>query len=111
MPIYTYECKQCLIQFEKKQSMTEASLTQCPSCVNGVLRRVINCVPGIAFKGSGFYVTDSKSPSSSPSSTKTSDSVASVDNTVMPTASSTEKTESKDVSTAKKDTAVTATAP
>jgi len=42
--------------------MTEAPLTDCPEC-EGHVQRVIQPV-GIVFKGSGFYVTDNRSKSS-----------------------------------------------
>ncbi|HLY27598.1 MAG TPA: FmdB family zinc ribbon protein [Aggregatilineales bacterium] len=58
MPIYTYECENCGQRFDAKQSFSEAPLTICPDC-EGALHRVIQPV-GIVFKGSGFYVTDSR---------------------------------------------------
>ncbi|MFH1429546.1 MAG: FmdB family zinc ribbon protein [Candidatus Margulisiibacteriota bacterium] len=71
MPTYTYRCKECNHQFDTSHSITADPLTDCPECSDGSLRRVINYAPGIAFKGSGFYVTDnnkqaSKAPVSSP---------------------------------------------
>jgi predicted nucleic acid-binding Zn ribbon protein len=42
--------------------MTEAPLKDCPEC-DGHVQRVIQPV-GIVFKGSGFYVTDNRSKSS-----------------------------------------------
>ena len=42
--------------------MTEPSLEDCPEC-EGRVHRVIQPV-GIVFKGSGFYVTDNRSKSS-----------------------------------------------
>ena len=42
--------------------MTEPSLEDCPEC-EGHVHRVIQPV-GIVFKGSGFYVTDNRSKSS-----------------------------------------------
>jgi predicted nucleic acid-binding Zn ribbon protein len=42
--------------------MTEPSLKDCPEC-EGHVHRVIQPV-GIVFKGSGFYVTDNRSKSS-----------------------------------------------
>jgi len=58
MPIYTYECESCGERFEAKQSFQDASLTVCATC-EGELHRIIQPV-GIVFKGSGFYVTDSR---------------------------------------------------
>lgn len=59
MPTYAYACKQCGHAFEKQQSLSEAALTECPSC-GGTLRKVYNTV-GVTFNGSGFYRTDSRS--------------------------------------------------
>lgn len=58
MPTYQYVCQNCGNQFEKRQSFQEEPLSQCPSCY-GTVHRVISPV-GIIFKGSGFYITDSK---------------------------------------------------
>jgi predicted nucleic acid-binding Zn ribbon protein len=51
--------------------MTDNPLKDCPSCGMAELRRVINNV-GVVFKGSGFYVTDSRKSSSNGSSSSTS---------------------------------------
>ena len=59
MPTYEYECKSCGHMFEAFQSMSEAPLSSCPKCGQGV-RRMINGGMGIIFKGSGFYKTDSR---------------------------------------------------
>jgi putative FmdB family regulatory protein len=62
MPIYVYQCDTCGLVFERRQRMTEPPLVDCPEC-DGQVRRVIQPV-GIVFKGSGFYVTDNRSKSS-----------------------------------------------
>jgi putative FmdB family regulatory protein len=60
MPTYTYRCNNCEYQFDIKQRMAEAPLANCPECeTENALRKVLNSV-GIVFKGSGFYVTDSR---------------------------------------------------
>ncbi len=60
MPIYTYHCDQCDHEFEKYQSFSEDSLTTCPKCREETLRKVYK--PALVlFKGSGYYVTDTKS--------------------------------------------------
>ena len=64
MPTYEYECRSCSHSFEAFQAMSEAPLTTCPSC-GGAVRRLIGGGTGIIFKGSGFYVNDSKKSSSS----------------------------------------------
>ncbi len=67
MPIYTYRCESCGVQFERQQSYSDAPLKICPECRKKSLKKVISPV-GIIFKGSGFYSTDHKSPSGAPSS-------------------------------------------
>ncbi len=58
MPIYEYECNSCGHCFEKKQGFHEKPVAVCPTC-KGKTHRVIRSVP-VIFKGSGFYVTDSR---------------------------------------------------
>lgn len=62
MPIYTYRCESCGVQFERNQKFSDAPLTRCPECGKKSLRKVYLPV-GIVFKGSGFYSTDHRSPS------------------------------------------------
>ena len=62
MPVYTYRCDACGVQFEKHQSFHDAPLKTCPECRKKKLRKVITPTK-IIFKGSGFYATDHKSPS------------------------------------------------
>jgi putative FmdB family regulatory protein len=70
MPIYTYRCDNCGVQFERQQKFSDAPLKECPECHAKQLRKVYTPV-GIVFKGSGFYATDHRSPSGMTSSTKT----------------------------------------
>jgi len=62
MPIYTYRCENCGVQFDRQQSFSDPPLTRCPECNKKTLRKVYLPV-GIVFKGSGFYSTDHRSPS------------------------------------------------
>ena len=62
MPIYTYRCENCGVQFERTQKFSDPPLTRCPECNKKALRKVYTPV-GIVFKGSGFYATDNRSPS------------------------------------------------
>ena len=61
MPTYDYECSNGH-RFECLQSITADPLTECLTCGEPV-RRLIGGGTGIIFKGSGFYVTDSKNGS------------------------------------------------
>jgi putative FmdB family regulatory protein len=58
MPIYEYVCNDCGYDFEQVQSFSDDALRQCPEC-QGTVRRVISSV-GVIFKGSGWYITDSR---------------------------------------------------
>lgn len=62
MPVYTYRCDSCGVQFERHQTFNDAPLKTCPECRKKSLRKVITPTK-IIFKGSGFYATDHKSPS------------------------------------------------
>jgi putative FmdB family regulatory protein len=66
MPTYDYICKECGHKFEEFQSMSDASLTQCPQCHMETLQRLIGAGAGLLFKGSGFYLTDYKKSGASP---------------------------------------------
>jgi putative FmdB family regulatory protein len=77
VPTYTYTCTTCNNHVERRQSFTDPPLTTCAEC-GGTLRKNIHPV-GIVFKGSGWYVTDSRSSTSStngPSTTSDSKSSA-----------------------------------
>lgn len=69
MPVYTYRCESCGVQFERHQSFADAPLKTCPECRKKALKKVITPTK-IVFKGSGFYATDHKSPSGEPSPAK-----------------------------------------
>lgn len=62
MPVYTYRCDNCGIQFDHQQKFSDPVLSKCPECGKKSLRKVYTPV-GIVFKGSGFYATDHRSPS------------------------------------------------
>jgi putative FmdB family regulatory protein len=72
MPVYTYRCHNCGVQFDRRQNFDDKPLTRCPECGKEALRKVYLPV-GIVFKGSGFYATDHRSPSGQ-RTTKKSDS-------------------------------------
>ena len=58
MPTYSYRCDACGHHFEAVQRFTDDPIRECPSC-GGAVRRLIHPV-GVVFKGSGWYVTDSR---------------------------------------------------
>lgn len=71
MPTYEYECLPNGHRFEVKQSFTDPTLTECVECGEPV--RKIYSAAGIVFKGSGYYVTDSRKPAPSNGSSSSSD--------------------------------------
>ncbi len=75
MPTYEYECTACAHRFEAFQAITAAPLKRCPKCRRKV-RRVPGPGAGVIFKGSGFYVTDYRSPSYKEAAKKESGSAA-----------------------------------
>ncbi|MBN1249204.1 MAG: hypothetical protein JXC32_16215 [Anaerolineae bacterium] len=62
MPLYEYQCQECGLRFERRQSFSDDPVRICPDCGGPVVRLIQPA--GIIFKGSGFYVTDNRSKSS-----------------------------------------------
>ncbi len=62
MPVYTYRCQSCGVEFQKKEAFFDKPLKRCPECHRGAMRRVPQ-LPAIVFKGSGWYSTDHRSAS------------------------------------------------
>lgn len=63
MPLYDYQCADCKHVVEVRHGFNDTHQGVCPEC-GGALTRVFNPAP-IVFKGSGFYVTDSRPKASS----------------------------------------------
>jgi putative FmdB family regulatory protein len=62
MALYEYECENCGTRFERIQSMNDEPIRQCPECAGAVHKLFFPA--GIIFKGSGWYITDSRKSSS-----------------------------------------------
>lgn len=73
MPTYEYECTKCGLVIEEFKSMSAPRRQRCPEC-RGKVQRLISGGSGVHFKGSGFYITDSKGKMSSGSKTGSSPS-------------------------------------
>lgn len=58
MPLYDYACTKCGHTIEVRHGFDEAHEQPCSVC-GATVRRVFNPAP-VLFKGSGFYVTDSR---------------------------------------------------
>jgi putative FmdB family regulatory protein len=59
MPIYEFVCEGCTHEFEKIVSFSVAIAPTCPACEGDSVKRLMS-KPAIHFKGSGWYITDSK---------------------------------------------------
>ena len=59
MPIYEFVCRDCGTHFEHMQSFSATTLPPCPACSSHHVGRLLSR-PAIHFKGSGWYITDSK---------------------------------------------------
>jgi putative FmdB family regulatory protein len=60
MPIYEYECADCGKSFEIFQKISEEPLEECKACGGRLHRLISRC--SFQLKGTGWYVTDYKSP-------------------------------------------------
>jgi putative FmdB family regulatory protein len=74
MPLYDYQCSKCQHVVEVRHGFNDSYTQSCPAC-GGQFKRIISPAP-VIFKGSGFYVTDSRKPSGESSSTSTSTSTS-----------------------------------
>lgn len=77
MPTYHYRCSDCGHSFDFFQKFADDPLTECPEC-GGPIRRVPQPV-GIVFKGSGWYVNDSRNAKNSTSASKSDTAEKSAD--------------------------------
>ena len=102
MPTYEYKCRDCGHQLEVVQSFTDDALTKCPSCRKKALRKVFSPV-GIAFKGSVFYKTDSRSGNGK-SASSTNGSTSEKSDTADKASSSSDAKSSSNSSSDKKST-------
>ncbi|MDQ5910146.1 MAG: hypothetical protein QG599_2242 [Pseudomonadota bacterium] len=59
MPIYEYRCQSCNHDLEVMQKLSDPELSDCPSCGQPQLKKLISAV-GFRLKGSGWYETDFK---------------------------------------------------
>ncbi len=57
MPIYAYKCADCGHEKEVLQKISDAPLTDCPSCGHASMVKMVTAA-GFQLKGSGWYATD-----------------------------------------------------
>lgn len=83
MPIYAYRCEVCGFAKDVLQKMSDAQLTDCPSCGKPGFKKQVTAA-GFQLKGSGWYVTDfrggsggtSAAPTSAPAAAGSSDNAS-----------------------------------
>lgn len=92
MPVYVYRNLNTGETFEIEQRISESALTEHPE-TGDPIKRLVQPV-GIAFKGSGFYVTDSRKPAEGSSKPSNGDGKADKDE-AKPDAKVETKTETK----------------
>ena len=66
MPTYEYRCDSCRRRYERRESFSAPSTHACDRCGKGTATRILHA-PTVVFKGSGFYVNDSRKSESSSS--------------------------------------------
>jgi len=65
MPVYEYECEKCAYRFELKSRFNEHIENPCCPICQGKVRQLYSPA-GLLFKGSGFYITESRSNNNLP---------------------------------------------
>jgi putative FmdB family regulatory protein len=95
MPIYAYRCQECSFAKDVLQKMSDAPLTECPSCGKPSFKKQLTAA-GFQLKGTGWYATDFKGGQSNAAVSSTSGS-ASADSAAK-TAAAPASTQSGDAS-------------
>jgi len=70
MPIYAYKCESCGFAKDVLQRMSDALLTDCPSCGASSFKKQLTSA-GFQLKGSGWYATDFKGGAPAAAATET----------------------------------------
>lgn len=93
MPIYEYKCRSCGKTADVRHGFKETYEGKCEAC-GGEMARLFNPA-GIVFKGSGFYINDSRKPAPSESgSSKPESSPSSSESSSKPASTPSTKSES-----------------
>jgi putative FmdB family regulatory protein len=66
MPIYAYRCEACGFAKDVLQKMSDAPLSECPSCGKSTFKKQVTAA-GFQLKGTGWYATDFRNGGSSAS--------------------------------------------
>lgn len=115
VPLYDFVCQKCDNEFEMIVSFSAKTMPACPNCDADQVERKMG-LPAIHFKGSGWYINDSKKSkdaSSSNNKKEDSDTSSSTDSesSTSDASSDSKKSESKESSPKKSDTTKSDSAP
>lgn len=69
MPIYAYRCAACGHTKDVLRKMSDPPLADCPACGQPRFEKQVTAA-GFQLKGSGWYVTDFRSPQGAPAAPK-----------------------------------------
>lgn len=86
MPLYEYQCRACGKRTEVRHGFKETFEDACVEC-GGEMARVYSPA-GIVFKGSGFYLTDSRKAAETAKSAETKTSKSETASTAAPSSES-----------------------
>lgn len=86
MPIYAYRCQECSFAKDVLQKISDAPLTECPSCGKPAFKKQLTAA-GFQLKGTGWYATDFKGGKSNAAASGSSSSADSTANTTAAPAS------------------------
>ena len=75
MPIYSYRCEHCGHRHDALQKLSDSPLTVCEACGEPALKKQVTAA-GFQLKGSGWYVTDFRSPPAPAGAKKADDAAA-----------------------------------
>jgi putative FmdB family regulatory protein len=87
MPIYAYRCDACGFAKDVLQKVSDAPLSQCPSCNQSTFKKQLTAA-GFQLKGSGWYVTDFRAGSGGAKPANSGDTPAAATGTSDASASS-----------------------
>lgn len=93
MPLYEYACESCGHRFEIRQHFSDEPVTTCPEC-GAPVHRVLHAA-GIIFKGSGWYITDSRKSQAAAVNGESNGAEKKSDTSSVKSETKPEKTESK----------------
>jgi len=84
MPIYAYRCEACGFAKDVLQKVSDAQLTECPSCGKSTFKKQVTAA-GFQLKGTGWYATDFRGSGSAPATGTSAPSTTETSSTPAPT--------------------------